>query len=341
MFKRAHVILIVASIVGLAITAASCSAPLASKSGTRGNGSPNSANASAAQPISVISPSEVGTTVTSRPSSAPGKAPTGSAAKQGIVVDHTCTDLSSLPMQWTERVKTDTRLTFWHASHGDQVNVGLNLLRQLHPQYNLNYEAIWENYGIGGNTDSTDLDPPMKFDRITRQYLSANPDRPNVIAWSWCGGLTDYNQLGAGATAEQVDNYLRAMSNLEIDFPTIQFIYMTAHVDRSGLNGNTNLRNEQIRAYCRSNGKILFDFADIESYDPSGRAFLQSAVNQDCSYDGGNWADEWERSNPGSELNYAGKYDPVDTDHTRIQNCNLKGRAFWYLLARIAGWSGV
>ncbi len=328
-----------ASVVGLAIVVSSCGGSPASSPEVYGSHAPTSTNASSVQPATIpLDEPSIG--VSPPPSSLPQATQTEAADKKGIIVDHNCTDLSSIPNQWTEIVKADIRLTFWHASHGDQINVGLDLLKQLHPEYAFAYEAIWENYGIGGNTNSTELDPPMKFDRITRQYLTANDGRPNMIAWSWCGGLTDYNQLGAGASAEQVDNYLRAMSKLELDYPTVKFIYMTAHVDGSGLNGTTNLRNQQIRAYCRSNGKILFDFADIESYDPSGRSFLENGANQDCSYDGGNWADEWGRSNPGSELNFAGKYDPVDTDHTRIQNCNLKGRAFWYLLVRVAGWSG-
>jgi hypothetical protein len=165
--------------------------------------------------------------------------------------------------------------------------------------------------------------------------------RANVIAWSWCGGLTDGNQLGAGATEAQVSNYLNAMSQLERDYPDIAFVYMTAHLDGTGANGNTNQRNEQIRAYCRANNKVLFDFADIESYDPDGAInYMPLGADQDCSYDGTNWADEWLARNPDSVLGYSFGYNAVDTNHTRILNCNLKGRAFWWLLARISGWEG-
>ena len=62
----------------------------------------------------------------------------------------------------------------------------------------------------------------------------------------------------------------RPCPGLETDYPKITFVYMTAHLDGSGADGNTNQRNEQIRAYCRANNKVLFDFADIESYDPDG-----------------------------------------------------------------------
>ena len=45
---------------------------------------------------------------------------------------------------------------------------------------------------------------------------------------------------------------------------------MTGHLDGGGTAGNLNVRNNQIRNYCIANDKILFDFADIESYKPNG-----------------------------------------------------------------------
>ena len=78
---------------------------------------------------------------------------------------------------------------------------------------------------------------------------------------------------------------------------------MTGHLDGSGSSGNLHQRNEQIRNYCRTHNKILFDFADIERYDPDGTDFLDlSADDDDCDYDSGNWADEWCAANPGSLL---------------------------------------
>lgn len=128
---------------------------------------------------------------------------------------------------------------------------------------------------------------------------------------------------------------LNAMSQLEADYPEITFIYMTGHLDGSGETGNLNVRNNQIRNYCSANNKVLFDFADIESYDPDGDTnFMELYANDNCNYDGGNWADEWCTANPDECLSCS------YCAHSRCLNCQQKGQAFWHMMARLAGWDG-
>ena len=134
-------------------------------------------------------------------------------------------------------------------------------------------------------------------------------------------------------TEEGINIYLNAMNQLELDYPHVTFVYMTGHLDGTGDDGNLNIRNNQIRDYCTANNKILFDFADIESYDPDGNYFLNLAANDECNYwlDGvqHNWADEWCAANPG-------ECESCSCAHSRCLNCQLKGRAFWHMMARIA-----
>ena len=70
------------------------------------------------------------------------------------------------------------------------------------------------------------------------------------------------------------------MNGLENDYPNVRFVYMTGHLDGSGTSGNLNQRNEQIRNYCTTNGKTLYDFNDIESYDPDGNYYLDKDANE-------------------------------------------------------------
>jgi hypothetical protein len=76
----------------------------------------------------------------------------------------------------------------------------------------------------------------------TRAYLNAHSEC-NVVMWSWCGGCT-------GNTEEGIDIYLNAMSGLEANYPNVTFIYMTGHLDGTGVGGSLYRSNNQIRDYC-------------------------------------------------------------------------------------------
>ena len=79
---------------------------------------------------------------------------------------------------------------------------------------------------------------------------------------------------------------------------------------------------------------MLFDFADIERFNPNGTDFLDLGANDNCDYSGGNWATEWCSANPGSDL-----CDLCSCAHSQSLNCNVKARAFWWMMARLAGWN--
>jgi hypothetical protein len=167
----------------------------------------------------------------------------------------------------------------------------------------------------------------------TRTYLDAHPE-VNVVIWSWCGEVSSANEA-------DIELYLSLMECLEQDYPNVKFVYMTGHLDGSGETGNLNLRNQQIRDYCSANGKILYDFADIESYDPDGQTnYMPLLANDACDYDSDNdglrdrnWATEWQNSHT---LN-VDWYDCASA-HSQALNANQKAYAAWWLWAALVGW---
>jgi len=267
---------------------------------------------------------------------------------QGTIIDHTCTEISEIPESAINQAKASLHIGYGHTSHGSQLTTGMTGLvafansggRGLtHPQDIFE----WNNGGTNGALDLEEgdgygsgwLDHDCgyypEWVNETREYLD-DPSHAdvNVIIWSWCGQVS-------GRTEQQIiDTYLAPMSQLESEYPNVRFVYMTGHADGTGLSGNLHLRNQQIRNYCIANNKVLYDFYDIECYDPDNNYFGDKNVNDDCSYTGGNWAIEWQSSH----VEGVDWYN-CSAAHTQPLNANQKAYTAWWLWARLAGWDPV
>lgn len=255
-----------------------------------------------------------------------------------LIIDHNCTRLSAIPGEWVEKAKNDLHIAYGHTSHGSQLIGGMSGL--------VDFQGTLYSFSSGGANGSLDLrDTPFtgaddlgnpdgtSWANATRNYLDNHPET-NVIIWSWCGQVSS-------ASKTDIETYLNLMKGLEDDYPAVSFVYMTGHHDGTGLTGNLHQRNEQIREYCRANNKILYDFNDIETYDPDGRYFGDKIPNDNCDYDSdgdgehdGNWAVEWQNAHPGEWYN-------CSSAHSQALNANLKAYAAWWLWSGLAGWPGV
>lgn len=256
---------------------------------------------------------------------------------EDMIIDHSCTDLSLIPSAWIDSAKAKLHIAYGHTSHGSQLTTGMSGLVDFK-----GIEYAWNNGGSNGALDlhdyamTGDLGNPDRTSWAgrTRTYLDANDD-VNVIIWSWCGQVSS-------ATETDINTYLDLMTDLESDYPDVMFVYMTGHLDGTGLEGNLHIRNEQIRNYCEENDRILYDFADIETYDPDGTWFGDKIPNDACAYDtdnngsrDGNWAIEWQDSHTEGVDWYQ-----CSSAHSEPLNANRKAYAAWWLWARLAGWGG-
>ena len=250
---------------------------------------------------------------------------------QAIIIDHNFTNLSQIPVRWIEKAKQKLHIAYGHTSHGSQLVSGMQgLVKEKGSLFSFNkgglngaldfhdraFSKSRHDLGHRGDTSWADL---------TRQYLN-NPvnSKCNVVIWSWCGGCSDNTISG-------INTYLKTMDQLEKEYPNVIFVYMTGHLDGSGERGNLHKINQRIREFCNRNNKILFDFADIESYDPYGNYFLNKGANDNCDYGAGdNWAKEWCRKHPG-KCWYKGS-----CAHSHPFNCQRKGIAAWWLWAELA-----
>jgi hypothetical protein len=110
--------------------------------------------------------------------------------------------------------------------------------------------------------------------------------------------------------------YRDSLLYLENRYPGKMIMWWTIPIETSG-NSNRQSFNDSVRAFTASHGKVLFDIADIESHNTAGEKRIDD-LNRELL------CEEW--SSDGGHINSNGAQ--------RVAN------AFWWIMARIAGWDG-
>jgi hypothetical protein len=282
---------------------------------------------------------------------------------QPLIIDHLTAGITAIPQAWIEAAKQTLHIGYGHTSHGSQLSsgmsglvsfasnggLGLALLEdifQFDPNRNQGGSHLHLFEGSGYDTGG-DLALDVGYegwDDRTRDYLGT-PDpgtgrgtvhpEINVIIWSWCG------QVSSKTEQIMLSDYLLPMSQLELDYPGVTFVYMTGHADGTGEGGNLHIRNQQIRQYAIVNHKVLFDFYDFDTHDPDGTYYGNKAVTDGLDYDSDgnssldkNWGVDWQNAHT-EDVDWFS----VSCAHSQSINCNQKAYAAWWLWASLVGWN--
>jgi hypothetical protein len=127
----------------------------------------------------------------------------------------------------------------------------------------------------------------------------------------------------------------------------VQFIFMTGHanVNTNSGSGNPESQAELIINYCINNNQYCIDYYGIDSHCMAGKYWPDAGDNGNSDSYGGNYYEDWQGNTTLGVNYYENKNAPggsvtYGAHNTQHITANRKAYAFWWILARMAGWEG-
>jgi len=234
---------------------------------------------------------------------------------QAVIIDHrqAYANAALIPDSALSEARS-LEVLFGHQSVGQNILDGLAALENHSPsRYKLNLQA-YPTFKAGGCISQFPVgsngNPSSKISDFQSKVNSGSAQGVQVALFKFC--FVDFTD--STDVSSLLQSYQTTMSALESGHPSVKFVYCTVPITTTYMATRAQF-NAQLRSYCEANGKALFDIASIEAYDPSDKPVGGSQPTLYAGYAQGD----------GAHLNSTGSI--------RL------ARAWWWLMARLAGWN--
>jgi hypothetical protein len=276
--------------------------------------------------------------------------------------------LRAIPETYIDKAREELRIAYQHTSHGTHVSYGIFGLQDYKSGDNTLFAVTNYNQTVGkldfrDNTlssyattgeNASDLSVnETAFIQATRNYLDDEDNAEiNVVMWSWCD-ISGH---------DVADNYLPGMQTLINEYAeggskigsgtgqrlnAVTFIFMTGHANEGNNVGDGKPKNqaELITNFCETNKYMCLDYYSIDSHCMNDNYWEDVNDDGESQAYGGNFYTDWQSSHILGQDYYENKTSPNGSvsfgqHNTQHITANRKAYAFWWILARIAGWDG-
>lgn len=228
-----------------------------------------------------------------------------------IIVDHNAVDqFAAIPDGYVSAASA-TRIMVRHASVGYGISWGLDCLGGAFAGNPLCREdAKYDRTNFSFQFRSNPTPEEKVDDLVTQTALQLNSFDAFTMKYCYIDALFENHP--------DWEYYRSKMEQLEAQYPDKKFVWWTIPLTTDGFPG-ADWFNSQVRAYAIAHNKVLFDIADIQTHTPAGVRVTNSQGNEIC---------------------YSQYTDETHTCHLNETGGVRVGKAFWYMMARLAGWSG-
>ena len=290
---------------------------------------------------------------------------------QQYIADYTVANeevLRSIPVAYINKAKAELVVAYQHTSHGTHVSRGMfglqgykqgdDVLFGISPvsaQNMLEFrDFAMVDYAPAG-VDGSDLSrDETAFIQTTRNYLDAPENATvNVVMWAWsriaghnvAGNylpgmetlINEYgpggSKIGSGAAQREEEHNIKNIDCRYHDYVSTGLL-------------NPKEQAELIVNYCKTNQLFCHEYYTIDTYTMDDTYYEDTGDNGDSDTYGGNFYEGWQNSHTLGVDYYENWHTPAGhvsfgTHTTQHITSNRKAYAMWWILARIAGWSGI